>query len=150
MAPQPPELITIEWDDDRASQVGKTVKGYQFFITTPFTPTLNDTNLGCEFIARYLFDAQGYLVEASIDSLGPRELLNEDQYQQLYWQRIHELGDVTYCHIQIRPFQVERFDTVFGLIVHTPRDDKDEWWVTVEPGDYMAFHEPWDSGHYDT
>jgi hypothetical protein len=31
-----------------------------------------------------------------------------------------------------------------------PEDDDDRWWVTIEPGDYMAFTEPWDSGEYDT
>jgi hypothetical protein len=57
---------------------------------------------------------------------------------------------VEYGRITVRPFQIERFGTVFGLVAHAPRGKDDDWWVTLEPGDYMAFHEPWDSGIYDT
>jgi hypothetical protein len=39
---------------------------------------------------------------------------------------------------------------VFGLIVREPEESGDPWAVTVEPGDYMAFFAPWDSGVYDT
>jgi hypothetical protein len=30
------------------------------------------------------------------------------------------------------------------------RQDFANWWVEVQPGNYMAFHFPWDSGEYDT
>nr|BFE57442.1 hypothetical protein GCM10020063_019680 [Dactylosporangium thailandense] len=29
-------------------------------------------------------------------------------------------------------------------------DGGDPWWVELEPGNYMAFSSPWDSGEYDT
>jgi hypothetical protein len=31
-----------------------------------------------------------------------------------------------------------------------PEDEDDEWAVEMQPGNYMAFYEPWDSGDYDT
>jgi hypothetical protein len=52
--------------------------------------------------------------------------------------------------IEIAPFTMDRFGTTFGLIPRPPEDDDNGWWVDVEPGNYMAFHEPWDSGDYDT
>jgi hypothetical protein len=57
---------------------------------------------------------------------------------------------VTYRRIQVQPFQVKRFGTVFGLVPRPPEDDQTDWWVELHPGNYMAFHEPWDSGEYDT
>ncbi|WP_435822543.1 hypothetical protein [Microbispora bryophytorum] len=46
--------------------------------------------------------------------------------------------------------EIDRFGTAFGLIPREPEEDDDTWWVILEPGDYMAFTEPWDSGRYDT
>ena len=45
---------------------------------------------------------------------------------------------------------IERFDTTFGLVARPPEDDDDVWAVELQPGRYMAFFEPWDSGEYDT
>jgi hypothetical protein len=104
-----------------------------------------------EFVALFIFDADGTLVEARIDDLGSREDLDEQHAQQVFDQRLRELGEVEYGRIMVRPFQIARFDTTFGLIPHAPDyKDVDWWWVTLEPGNYMAFHEPWDSGIYDT
>jgi hypothetical protein len=52
--------------------------------------------------------------------------------------------------MEVEPFAVKRFGTTFGLIVDAPENKDDIWWVTAEPGDYMAFSAPWDSGEYDT
>jgi hypothetical protein len=57
---------------------------------------------------------------------------------------------VEYGRIAVQPFEVERFGTAFGLVPRPPKSDEDGWWVEVQPGNYMAFHEPWDSGEYDT
>jgi len=35
-------------------------------------------------------------------------------------------------------------------IDNEPEDEDDELSISLEPGDYMAFYEPWDSGDYDT
>ena len=60
------------------------------------------------------------------------------------------LGTVHFGRIEIAPFAVERFGTTFGLVPRTPETDEDEWVVEAQPGNYMAFFEPWDSGIYDT
>jgi len=58
------------------------------------------------------------------------------------------LGPISFCRIVIQPFQVERFGVTFGLIKHPPQSEKGEWSATVEPGGYMSFRAPWDSGNY--
>ena len=63
-----------------------------------------------------------------------------------------DLGRLEYGRIEVAPFEVERYGAKFGLIPRPPDDheEDDSWWVEVQPGNYMAFHEPWDSGEYDT
>jgi hypothetical protein len=152
MAQGPPTLIAIDHDDYDARYVGRTVDGHQFFVTTPFVPARAD-NGGREFIAVYLFDSQGGFLEARIDDLGPRSQLDQNAARSLLERRLAELGKLLYQRIEVRPFQVERFGTTFGLIPRPPESDEDDeasWWVEVQPGNYMAFQEPWDSGEYDT
>ncbi len=145
----PPDIIAINNDDYHAEYVGRTSDGRQFFLTTPFEPAIGNRK-GSEFIALYLFDDQGVLIEAKIEDLGPRDTLDEERRIQLRDQWLHELGKVTYDRIEVTPFAVERFSTTFGLVLREPEDDDDPWAVEMQPGNYMAFFEPWDSGDYDT
>lgn len=58
MTNEPPKLIAINHDEDHAEYVGRTRDGRQFFLTTPFEPAINGQE-GREFLALFLFDAQG-------------------------------------------------------------------------------------------
>lgn len=147
----PPTLVAIDHDDHHARHVGHTDDGRQFFLTAPFVPATRDA--GREFIALYIFDGQGNLLEARIDDLGPRATVDRAQATEIFERRLAEIGPVEFGRIEVRPFQVERFGIAFGLIPRPPEDDQDEddgWWVELQPGNFMAFHEPWDSGEYDT
>ncbi|MCC6939068.1 MAG: hypothetical protein IT226_12680, partial [Flavobacteriales bacterium] len=103
-----------------------------------------------EFVALYLFDEMGRLIEARIDAFGPRATLDDDARRTMYEKRLKELGPVTFERIEVAPFAVERFGTTFGLVLRPPEDEIEVWAVEVQPGNYMAFFEPWDSGEYDT
>ena len=149
MPSAPPNLIAIDHDDYHADRVGTTQDGMQFFITTPFIPALGD-EAGREFLAIFLFDSNGRFREARIDDLGPRATLNRQDARQLLDKRMAELGSVQYGRIEVQPFAIERFGTTFGLVPRAPEEENDGWWVELQPGNYMAFHEPWDSGEYDT
>jgi hypothetical protein len=145
-----PDLIASNHDDYHAEHVGRTADGRQFFLTTPFVPAGPTNDDGNEFVALYLFDEAGKLLDAIIDEFGPRAALNVEERDRTYEQRLHELGEVTFERIEIAPFAVDRFGTKFGLIPLEPEEGEDFWYVNVEPGDYMAFSEPWDSGDYET
>jgi hypothetical protein len=149
MAKGPPDLIAIDHDDYHAEHVGRTTDGRQFFLTTPFEPATAG-NAGNEFIALFLFDDAGILLEAKIDQFGPRATLDQKKRREVYEQRLRDLGEVTFERIEVAPFSVKRFGTIFGLIPRPPEGEDDSWWVELHPGNYMAFHEPWDSGVYDT
>ena len=154
MDEEAPKLISINHDDYHAKHVGKTADGRQFFITTPFVPAIGGIS-GREFLALYLFDAKGELLEAKIDDLGARQnsflpgQVNPDFSESLLKTRLAELGNVDFCNIEVAPFRIERFETEFGLIPNEPEDEDEEWSVILMPGNYMAFYPPWD-GDYDT
>ncbi|WP_229632124.1 hypothetical protein [Pseudoduganella violaceinigra] len=147
--PSPPELIAIDHDDYHAAFVGTTADGRQFFLTTPFEPAVGGRD-GEEFLALYLFDADGMLLDAKIDRCGSRATMDRSARQSLQQKRLADLGPVTYQRIEIAPFAVEKFGTTFGLVLRAPEDEDDVWAVEAQPGNYMAFFEPWDSGQYDT
>ncbi len=144
-----PKLIAIDHDDYHAELVGKTSDGRQFFITEPFEPTI-PSQPGNEFVALFLFDAEGRFVEAFIDAFGPRSATDRDARDAAVQQRIDQLGEVSFERIEIAPFSIEKFGTVFGLIPNDLEDEDDELTISLMPGDFMAFSEPWDSGEYDT
>jgi hypothetical protein len=74
MTDKPPTLIAINHDDYHAQHVGRTTDGRQFFLTMPFEPkSLNQD--GSEFVALFLFDESGNLLDARIDDFGPARVL---------------------------------------------------------------------------
>jgi hypothetical protein len=117
-------------------------------LTTPFEPAMNGP--GAEFLALYVFDDAGKLLDAKIENLGPRATMDEDRRVQLHDKWLEELGQVSYERVEVAPFAIKRFDTEFGLVPREPEDEEDAWAVEMQPGNYMAFFEPWDSGDYDT
>lgn len=149
MPDRPPELVAINHDDYHAEYVGHTADDRQFFLTTPFVPA-SESDTGREFIALYFFDADGRFLEATIDDLGPRACLDHAAARRLLGQRLAELGAVTFDRIEVQPFQLERSGVTFGLVLRVPQDEDDVWAVEAQPGNYMAFFEPFDSGDYDT
>ncbi|MEU0538305.1 hypothetical protein ABZ319_00395 [Nocardia sp. NPDC005978] len=144
-----PALIAINHDDYHAEHVGRTADGRQFFLTSAFEPP-SGLDEGNEFVALYLFDADGTFSEARIDEFGPRATMDNARRTALYKQRLRELGEVTFTRIEVAPFEHEAFGTVFGLIARPGDEEDDPWWVELHPGNCMAFSEPWDSGEYDT
>ena len=110
------------------SHVGHTADGRQFFLTTPFLPK-HGHDEGQEFVPLFLFDADGHFLEARIDALGTRAGRWPDRGTTLRRRAVrHNLW----------------------LLIRDREDDDEAWWVELHPGNYMAFHEPWDSGEYDT
>jgi hypothetical protein len=149
MSNLPPSLIAIDADDYHARHIGHISDGRQFFLTTPFEYAKGNRP-GCEYVALYTFDAQGKLIEAQIESFGPRATAKGEAISARYDALLAGLGSVTFDRIEVSPFKIERFGAEFGLIVREPKEEDDVWAVELQPGNYMAFFEPWDSGVYDT
>jgi hypothetical protein len=144
-----PHLIAIDHDDYHAEFIGRTNNGLQFILTDPFVPA-EGGDPGCEFVALYTFNSSGQLLEATIDSFGPRSQVDKEAREKVFMERLASLGDVSYERVEVSPFCVERFGYEFGLVARPPEDEGDVWAVVMQPGNYMAFFAPWDSGEYDT
>ncbi len=149
MSSSPPTLVAIVPDDHHAEHVGRTSDGRQFFLTTPFEPGVRGEE-GCEFVALYIFNEGGELIASEIDSFGPRETMDAGARKRTHDARLQSLGKVSLERIVVAPIALEKFGTTFGLVVRQPEHEDDPWAVEVQPGNYMAFFEPWDSGEYDT
>jgi hypothetical protein len=149
MSDAPPEIIAIEADAYHARHVGHTADGRQFFLTTPFVPAVGGS-ADCEYVALYTFGKNGGLLNSQIESFGPRATAKAEEITARYDAMLASLGKVTLDRIEVSPFKIERFGTEFGLVLREPEEDDDVWAVEVQPGNYMAFFEPWDSGEYDT
>src|SRR5258708_10104715 len=132
---RPPTGISIDHDDYYANHVGRTADGRQFFVTTPFVPAVG-SDTGREFIAAYIFDQDGKITDARIDDLGSRGKLDPDHVHKILEERLADLGPVQFRRIEVRPFEIHRFETSFGLILRPPEDDADSWWVEAQPGNY--------------
>lgn len=143
-----PDTFPISHDEHHAKHIGRTADGRQFFLTTPFEPALGDSP-GAEFVALFVFDASGSLLDAQIDSLGPRAAVDKNAASKRYEARLASLGEVEFADIRVAPFQLARHGVKFGLIPRTCEDEDDEPAIELHPGNYMAFFEPWD-GDYDT
>ncbi len=143
-----PDTFPINHDDYHAKHIGRTGDGRQFFLTTPFVAA-HGKESGAEFIALFTFDANGNFLEASIENLGPRATIDREAASLLYQQRLESLGDVEFCDIRIAPFATSRFGIDFGLIPRECEEDDDEPTIELQPGNFMAFFDPWD-GDYDT
>jgi len=145
-----PERIAIDHDDYHARYVGHRADGSQFFLTEPFDPGTYGGDDARLFVALYLFDADGSFRSADIAQVGEGDHPDPAVRQAAIATHLRRLGRVSYDRIEVEPFSVRRYGLTFGLVVSEPDDGDDTWWVTVEPGDYMAFSPPWDGGGYDT
>jgi hypothetical protein len=164
--PFPPEVLVIPHDDHHGRWVGRLPNGDGLFITTPFTCGAHPDQ-SREFLAMYRFSAEGDLLDARIEELGSRsELVGEARAGRLPGNvapenatmkkgieaLLAEHPGLVFGDIKAKPFCVGRFGLKFGLIPDTAEDfDDDEdfepVYVTLLPGNYMAFMAPW-SGEY--
>ena len=144
-----PLRFAIDHDEFYCEFVGTTADGRQFFLTTPFVAACGGVG-SQEFVALYIFDESGVLIDAKIDAFGPRATMDRSARQACRERRLSELGLINFERIFVEPFRVNRFGVTFGLIDLPPEGERDYWTVSVEPGNYMVFFEPWDSGIYDT
>ncbi len=148
-----PRHVAINPDNSWARFVGTTANERQFFAVNCFSDEVAPSQ-HTEFRALYIFDAQGTLLEAHIEEVTTR-LGKENEAVAPLTEMVAQLGETTIERIVVKPFSIERFGLQFGLVVQRPTPKEcaqgEDWlWVSLQPGDAMAFQAPFDSGEYDT
>src|SRR5262249_56886979 len=148
MSKRAPMFVALDHDDAFAKYVGNLADKRQFFLTKPYLPAPPGQQEH-DYLALYIVDEDGALLEARIEDLGLRDKVDVEKARGLRASMLASLGKYTPSRIFMVPFHTEKFGVEFGLVAHAPKRLIDEWHVTVEPGHYMTFSPPWDSGEYD-
>jgi formate hydrogenlyase regulatory protein HycA len=144
-----PEQIRVKrMEDYHTHNIGKYENGNQFFgygtfVFTEMTIPENWEKYRREYAVLYLFDKDGNFKEAKYEFAGTSDLLKFDTEEKIE-EFISQLGEIEYCDIEIKPFEIEIDGFKFGLI---PNEESEM--IELQPSNTIAFGEPWD-GEYDT
>lgn len=145
----PPRRFTIVPDDYHVPYAGTAEDGRRFFLSDELftfgTP-------GQSYVGLYLWNADGSFAEVRVDAVARHDGLPPGQAasagaDELVKARLAELGDYQLEPITVEPF-LETVDGVaFGWAV---TEFEGQYSINIEPGDFIAYYEPWDGLGYDT
>jgi hypothetical protein len=140
-------MVPDEWD---TAMVGTAEDGRRFFLTQPFDPGV------AEYAAIFYWNADGSYNSIVVTDLGSRDDLDRATVDAAIAKLKEQLGNFTIEQISVAPFSEKHDGIDFGLVPYAGHDPAelglsatDPAWVSVLPGDYIAYHWPWD-GEYDT
>ena len=146
-----PEKIPIERIEDyHTHYLGKAEQALQFWgyvtflwkvLPKDFDGDWKDNRH--EYAVLHLFDTEGYL-ETRHWHGGTTNQVADSTLDSKLKNMISELGEVVYCDIEVKLFQIEIDGEVFGLV---PEDQYG--FIELQPNSTIAFSAPWD-GSYST
>ncbi len=140
-----PEKVRLVTDDYHLNHFGHSETGDIVWITSQLSSESRTTT---DFICTFRFDNQGNLRDHRIDKLGFRGEYDEGEARKVFSDHLATAGPLTPANVMLSVFSVSAYGHDFGLVAQ--HDDETGWSVKFQPGDTMAFFEPWDSGDYDT
>ena len=137
--------------------IGKLESGAFCWITLQLHWDGEDTR---DFVATYIFDADGRLIQHIIDDLGLRSGPSGKSAKSVIAEHKRLIGPIEPTDIWVSPFSVSAYGLEFGLIERKldPDDDpeyleklkEDGPLVDAMPGHTLMFYPPWDEGLYDS
>ena len=143
-----PEKIPIErMEDYHTHHIGKYESGNQFFGYGTFVFSEkpipeNWEKYRREYAVLYLFDKEGNFKEVKYEFAGTSDSLKFDTEEKIE-EMISKLGEIEYCNIEIKPFEIEIDNFKFGLI-----PNKESQMIELQPSNTIAFSEPWDGEYW--
>jgi hypothetical protein len=143
----PPQRFRIVPDDYHVPYAGTAEDGRRFFLSDEI---FGDSSA---YVGLFLWKADGTFDELRVDEVGRPDDLPPGQAgravdaKEVVAARLAELGDYVLEPVEVEPF-TRRVDGVrFGWRL-TEYDG--EYTINIEPGDFIAYYEPWDGLEYDT
>ncbi|GAA1717801.1 hypothetical protein GCM10009809_12160 [Isoptericola hypogeus] len=141
-----PERITIVPDDYHVPYAGTAEDGRRFFLSEE----LFDMETG--YVGLFLWKSDGTFDEIRVTAVSGREGLPPGQAgpagaEEVVPSRLAELGDFVLEPIEVEPFTQDVDGVTFGWKVE---QYDGAYSVNIEPGDFIAYYEPWDGLEYDT
>ena len=129
--------------------VGQLENGNYYWIDIQLHSDGSDTR---DFIAVYQFNADGEKVEHEIIDLGLRSAENFQSIEETIVREQRRIGIRNRSAFWVRPFSIEAYGFVFGLVVRKRALGEIEGYQAIDamPGWTMMFYPPWEDGFYDT
>ncbi len=148
-----PERFTIVPDDYHVPYAGTAEDGRKFFLSEElFSPGTAD-HPGSAYVGLFLWNPDGSFDEVRVDKVPRPGGLPPGQAgpagaEDLVDARLAELGDYVLEPIEVEPFTEKVDGVTFGWKVGQYEDGT--YYINIEPGDFIAYYEPWDGLEYDT
>ncbi|WP_250443645.1 hypothetical protein [Actinotalea sp. C106] len=146
--PEAPTQFTIVPDDYHVPYAGTAEDGRKFFLSDElFVPGES------AYVAVFLWQADGRFDEIRVDEVAspgglPAGQASSAGADNIVKTRLAELGDYVLEPIEVEPFTQQVDDVTFGWKVDQYEDGT--YYISIEPGDFIAYYEPWDGLEYDT
>jgi hypothetical protein len=143
---QEPERFTIVPDDYHVPYAGTAEDGRKFFLSDElFTP-------GSGYVGLFWWKPDGTFDEVRVDEVRRSEGVPPGQAvsagaDELVASRLAELGKYVLEPIEVEPFSIEVDGVTFGWM---GSEFDGIYSINIEPGDFIAYYEPWDGLEYDT
>jgi len=145
-----PEKIPVErMEDYHTHHIGKYENGNQFWGYETFVFTERPIPEGedwekyrREYAVLYLFDNEGSFKEAKYEYAGTTNSLKFNTNDKIE-EMVSELGEIEYCDIEIKLFEIEIEGFKFGLV---PNEEAEM--IELQPSSTISFEEPWDGEYY--
>ncbi|MFI7060213.1 hypothetical protein ACIBL3_04455 [Kribbella sp. NPDC050124] len=141
-----PARFTIVPDDYHVPYAGTAEDGRKFFLSDELF------DQGSGYVGLYLWKADGTFDEVRVDKVARAEGLPPGQAasagaDEVVAARLAELGKYVLEPIEVEPFTKVVDGVTFGWVVD---QFEGEYSINIEPGDFIAYYEPWDGLGYDT
>lgn len=149
-----PERFTIVPDDYHVPYAGTAEDGRKFFLSDElFDHGARNGKKASGFVGLFLWEADGSFDEVRVDPVARQDDVPPGQAasagaDDLVAERLRQLGDYTLEPITVEPFTTEVDGVTFGWEVG--QYDDGTWFITIAPGDFISYYEPFDGLQYDT
>jgi len=147
-----PRRFTIVPDDYHVPYAGTAEDGRKFFLSEELF-SYETASDGAGYVGLFLWKADGTFDEVRVDRVPRPDGVPPGQAASagadgLVAGRLAELGDYVLEPIEVEPFTEKVHGVTFGWKVG--RYDSGEYYINIQPGDFIAYYEPWDGLEYDT
>lgn len=147
-----PKRFTIVPDDYHVPYAGTAEDGRKFFLSEELFSLETSDRPGSAYVGLFLWNADGSFDEVQVDEVSRPEGAPPGQAgpavaDELVAARLADLGDYVLESIEVEPFSENVDGVTFGWKVG---QYDDTYSINIEPGDFIAYYEPWDGLEYDT
>jgi len=95
-----------------------------------------------EYAILHTFDSDGNYI-ATRHWSGLATETDDQQLDSKLQEMVSELGDINFQDIEIKIFQIQLDNIIFGLVA-----DEESEMINLEPSSTISFQEPWDGEYY--